>query len=229
MLSDIFRDRVVICLFMLLLAGVLFVATGCGTTPEQRMDLAGKWLAQAKDWSKQLDDSVAGVELALEQVTLALQDPTLPQDQVQELLKIKAEAESLRTFYREKKALVDSDIAKLTTLVDKAKADGNGVVSEMELYGAGLQVVGNRVGGQAGGWITLGGALLGALAGVLGGLLKNAQTQRVLTGVVGSVTAMLSRQKPEDAEANKAVLRQVQGVKVENAVRGILGKPAKAI
>lgn len=207
----------------LLLLG-LFLLPGCGTTPEQRLEMAQNWLDTGSQWSEGLDEAITAAELVVEQADAALVDVNLPNLDREKVLAVKAEAQEQIAKFRAKKAQIDADILALQTLVEKAQTEGAEVLNEIEFYGQGLKVVGNRVGGDVGGYIALAGTLLGGVAGALAGLAKNLQTRKVLEGVVGSVSALLTSPAVPDRDAATAVLEGTQTPAVETAVRKIIGK-----
>jgi hypothetical protein len=206
------------CLFSILLLG------GCGTTPEQRLDLVGQWIEQGESWSQGLDEAVTAAELVLERTETALADPNVLPEEMQALRALRAEATELIAAYRAKKALVDADLIELRELQAKAQTEGAEVLDEVEFYGGGLRVLGNRIGGQAGGYVALAGTLLGALAGALAGLGRNAKTQSVLADVVTSVSALLGNPVVSDRDKAAEVLAGTQLPQTQKAVRSVLGK-----
>jgi hypothetical protein len=208
----------------LLLVVALSLLSGCDTTPEQRLGLAQAWLATGQGWSRSLDDAIAAGELILEDITARLSDPNLPPKEAAQLKAVAAEAAKQVDAFREKKAAIDADVAVLRARLEKVKEGGGTIADEMEFYSHGLQVLGQRVGGSAGGYITLGALLLGSIGAAARGYLQSQKSREVLGNVVSSVSALLSSPTVTNRDTATELLQAGQLPGTVTEVRKLLGK-----
>lgn len=202
----------------------ILTLAGCEMTPQQRLALVQSYIDAGQAASVSLDQAIAAAELVIDQTQATLSEPNLPAAEVEKILAVQAEARKHIATFRSKKTLIDGDIARWEELLAQAKAQGADVVSEIEVYGGGLQILGTRIGGQAGGYVALAGALIAGLGGAAAGLAKNMRTRKTLEGVVGSVSALLASEAVVDPEQAKSVLQAAQLPPVRNEVRKVLGK-----
>jgi hypothetical protein len=208
---------IILCLSILPVAG-------CGMTAQQRLDLVQSYIDAGQAASVSLDQAIAAAELVVDETQAALSDPNLPAQEVEKILAVQVEARKHIATFKSKKALIDGDIGRWEELLVKAKTEGADAISEIEVYGGGLQILGTRIGGQAGGYVALAGALMAGVGGAVAGLARNMRTRKTLEGVVGSVSALLASDAVTDPEQAKGVLRAAQLPGVRSEVRTILGK-----
>lgn len=198
---------------------------GCGTTPEQRMNLAESWLSTGEGWSRDLDDGAAAAQLIADDIVLRLQDPNLPATEAEKMRVVLQEAKAQIETFRTHKALIDADLVKLRARLAQVREQGATIANEMEFYSQGLQLLGQRVGGQVGGYISLAAMLIGAVGGALGGGYVQGQRVRgVLANVVASVSALLASPTVSNRDTATATLEAGQLPATRTEVRKLLGK-----
>lgn len=219
---------VLTCLVALLLALSPLTLSGCGTTPEQRLQMGQAWLSTGQTWSKDFGDAIAACQLILDDVQVKLRDPNLPPAETAKLKAIFTQTTAQMQAFVAKKALIDQDLALLQARLQEAQAKGATLQNEMEFYGQGLQVLGQRTGGSAGGILGLAGVLVGALGGGLAGFAKNQKLQGVLANVVTSVGALLASPTVSNRDLATATLEAGQLPTTQAEVRKLLGKAPKA-
>jgi hypothetical protein len=209
-------------------AAILYLSilplSGCGLSSQQRLDLVKSYIHTGQAASQSLDEAIAAAELVVDQTAMALADPNLPAQEVQEILAVQAQAKRQIAAFQSKKALIDTDVNRWEQMLSQAQTEGPGVLDELEVYGGGMEILGHRIGGRVGGYIALAGALVGGIAGTLAGLARNRRTRQVLEGVVGSVSALLASDAVPDPEQAKGVLEAAQLPPVRDEVRKVLGK-----
>lgn len=202
----------------------LLSSAGCDMTPEQRLAMVQSYVDAGQAASSSCDQAIAAAELVVEETQLAMTDANLPAAEAGKILALQTEARKHIAAFRSQKALIDGDVARWEGLLVKARTEGADALSEIQVYGGGLQILGTRIGGQAGGYVALAGALIAGLGGALAGLGRNMRTRRTLEGVVGSVSALLASDVMTDPEQAKSVLQAAQLPSVRSEVRAILGK-----
>jgi len=139
---------------------------GCGSTPPQQLAAIDQAVTYLQTASVEIDTRLGQIDGIIKSAEAVLQDPQLAGQITADILTGLKQAQAEQPKLLEAKAKADAVLTELRASVDKLKAGGQVDTAQILQLGAQtLSDAGTAVGGQAGGWMKLVGAIL---LGVLG-------------------------------------------------------------
>lgn len=189
--------------------------TGCGSTPQSRLEAAKYAVEQGEKQSQSLDAIIAELDASIASWKSILSSPDLPAVERDKFLSLIITAEEKLVSTKALKEKVDGLIAKSKDILERALAGEDVGESEWQAYAELVAAIGTSVGGKWGVY----GALAAAIIGLVVSILKQLNLKKEAKNVVASVDALLASDAVANKDKAKAVLAAEQDTSTCNFVR----------
>ncbi len=207
---------------LLLLSMLVLLLSGCPfDTSTQRIEALEEAIVVSQEVLEKADEDIAALQLVIEKSKLYLEDSDLDEELTTKLIGLLSKTQVEMERVLAKKIEVQVSLARWQDQITEIKIGGEGLGSELTVYGEGLKHVGSLVPAPIGPYIGLGGTIVALIGSILVGLKKAKKDKSIVTGLVGSVDVLLGALGEIEAAKARIILKDNQLPPVRNAVQEI--------
>lgn len=207
----------------IILAMILCVFAGCGTSSEQRIEMLQATIFEAESVVQDLDLYIVQLEQAVVEAQSILQDPTVDLEQKSEVLKLLTETQKLLNSAKAKQDTLLNSITSWKTRIEELKEQGTGIGTELQMLGESLKVVSTALPPPFNAYGVIGGVILTIVGAVFGKRQERIRADKTVDGIVHSVNVAL------DTSAESGKLKSILKTNQPPEVRSEVIKSLKRI
>lgn len=216
----------------LLLIGLLMLlivaAVGCQgyQTSDERIAALEQAVVVSQQALADSDTNIAQLQEVIAKSRVYLTDSSLDSETKAKIESILNQAQTQLTAAIAKKADIQASLNQFQQQITDIKTNNEGIGAELQIYGEGLQHIGENVPAPVGPWIGLAGTVLALAGSVIIGWKKSKQAQQnhtISQSLVSSVDVLLAGMSEVEAAAAKAkLIKQQQDDGTRTAIKTIL-------